>query len=449
METAVPPPAHVPQDPEVLYSAHGTQQLLMRYEAALARVQARRGIIPVQAAREIERTASTDFVTPEAVAEARKAAGHPMVSLIRAWTAVLRGDAAQWLHYGATTQDAMDTVQLLQLRMATRHVVSLMRDAEGGLLRLAAEHRATPMIGRTVGRHALPITFGLKVASWMTENRRSIERLDAWCRHSDTGMLSGAVGTYAALGDDALALEAEVLQEFGVGAPLAADWKGSRDMHAEFGALASIAAGTWRRIAQEIFLLQGDDIRELEDPSGFVGSSTMPHKANPDNARHIIAIARRIGRESGVLLDWMVSIHERDQISNADSLGVVATDLSRMMAIAVRMVNHLVVRPGNMRNNIDRTNGLIMAEPAMFLLGAQIGKQHAHGLVRRVAAQARQSGRTLVDELRDAPEVQALAQRPDLDSLADPTQYLGDAIAVVDRAVAAIEAARIADGKTP
>src|SRR5690606_36097903 len=145
------------------------------------------------------------------------------------------------------------------------------------LVPLAHQHRATPMIGRTVGRHALPITFGLKVCSWISENRRSIERLQSWINRSNTGMLTGAVGSYAALGQDALALEKDVLHEFGVGDPLPVDWKGSRDMHAEFGGLAAIVASTWRRIAQEIFLLQSDDIRELEDPSPFVGSSTMPH----------------------------------------------------------------------------------------------------------------------------------------------------------------------------
>jgi len=276
----------------------------------------------------------------------------------------------------------------------------------------------------------------------MTENRRSIERLESWMQRSNTGMLSGAVGTYAALGEDAFALEGEVLQAFGSGPPLLVDWKGSRDMHAEFGALASIVAATWHRIAQEVFLLQGDDIRELEDPSPFVGSSTMPHKANPDNARHLIAIARRIPHEAAVLLDWMVSIHERDQISNADSLATLTIDLARMLVIAQRMVRHLVVRPENMRDNIARTNGLIMAEPAMFLLGRQIGKQHAHALVRRVSAQARQAGHSLIAALEEAPEIRSLAEPPDLADLADPTRYLGEAAAVVDRTVAWIKQVR-------
>ena len=428
-----------------LYSPSHTQHLLMQYEAAMARVQSRHDIIPAAAAAEITRTASVAHVPLEAVDRERLNVGHPMVSLLNAWSKVLQGDAAQWLHYGATTQDIHDTVQLYQLRTAARHLSAQLREAEAAMLHLAAAHRSTPMIGRTVGRHALPITFGLKVSSWLAENRRSIARLASWAARSDTGMLSGAVGSYAALGEEAFALEAEVLRELGVGEPLSVDWKGSRDMHAEYGGIASLVAGTWRKIAQEVFLLQGDDIRELEDPNNFVGSSTMPHKQNPDNARKIVAIARSIPHHAAVLYDWMVSIHERDQISNADALGPLAIDLDRMMQLAIRMVSSLVVRPDNMRANLGRTRGLIMAEAAMFVLGQHIGKMDAHAVVRRAAREATRDNCTLTQALATQPEVIPLAAGIDFAKLLEPADYVGLAPAVVDRTIAFIEAARELD----
>lgn len=206
-----------------LFSRAATQQKLMQMEVALAQVQARRGIIPKAAADEIARTASIDFVLPQRVAEEQRRVGHPLVALINVWAKVTQGDAGEYIHYGATTQDIYDTVQLAQCRDAARIFIADLRQVEEGLLRLAQEHRATPMIGRTVGRHALPLTFGVKVGSWLGENRRNIERLKGWLDRSNTAMLSGAVGSYAALGADAFAVEADVAKELGTGAPLTAD----------------------------------------------------------------------------------------------------------------------------------------------------------------------------------------------------------------------------------
>jgi adenylosuccinate lyase len=431
-----------------LFTAASTQQLVMQMEAALAAVQVRRGTVPASAAHEIARTASVRHVSPEAVEAERSTAGHPMTSLLNVWARVANGDAGQWLHYGATTQDIYDTVQLMQLRRSCALLVEQLRAAEAGMLVLARHHRATPMIGRTVGRHALPITFGLKVASWMGENRRAIERLQAWTARCDTGILSGAVGSYAALGPEAFAIEAELMQELGVGAPLAVDWKGSRDMHAEFGALLSIASQTWRKIAQEVFLLQGDDIRELVDPSPTVGSSTMPHKVNPNHSRTIMMLARLIPGHAAVLHDWMISIHERDQVSSAGTLATLVADCERLFDCAVRLVEDIIVLPDNMLRNIGRTNGLIMAEHAMFVLATYIGKQRAHSVVRRAAQQACDAHTTLLDALNLQPEVCAISPTPDLHALLSPADYIGLAPQVVDRAILNIEACRAAAVQT-
>lgn len=428
-----------------LFSEANTQRMLMRFEAALARVQARHGLIPAAAAEEIARTADVAVVPPEVVAAARRDVAHPMVALLQAWVPRTRGEAGQWLHFGATTQDVFDTVQLAQLRLAAHGHLGQLRRLEGALLALAERHRDTVMIGRTLGRHALPITFGFKVATWAAENRRSIERLKSWLGRTDTGVLSGAVGSYAALGEAGFAIEREVLRELGLGAPLAVDWKGSRDMHAECGAVASLVAQTWRKIAQEVFLLQSDDIRELIDPGQGIGSSTMPHKVNPGRSRHVIALARLVPRHAQVLLDWMVTIHERDQISSADTLRALCVDLGRLLDAATAMVENLVVLPDNMRRNLQRTRGLVMGEAAMFLLAPHLGKQNAHAVVHRASLQAWEQEGTLLGALKRQPELQGLQELPDFDTLLDPQRYVGLCAPATDRALDAIRTARRAE----
>ena len=428
-----------------LFSRANTQQMLMRMEVALARVQARRGIIPKAAADEIERTASIDFVLPQRVAEEQRRVGHPLVALINVWAKVTEGDAGEYIHYGATTQDIYDSVQLAQCREAARLFIADLRRVEEGLLNLAQEHRATPMIGRTVGRHALPLTFGAKVGSWLSENRRSIERLKGWIERSNTAMLSGAVGSYAALGPDAFAVEAEVAKELGAGTPFTADWKGARDMHAEYGELLAIAARSLGRMGQEVFLLLGDDFNELEEPTENVGSSTMPHKVNPSYSRTVVQMARVVPAQAQILLDWMMTIYERDQISNADTLGDISIAMERSTKAAARMVAVLKVHPENMARNIDRTRGLIMAEEAMFILGEKIGKHTAHEEVRLAARAAWEKGTSLIEEINARPQLAGVAKDMKLEERLDPKKYIGLSAEATDRTIAFIKRARETD----
>ncbi len=438
--TGVPPATSIGQ----LFSPEWHQTLCMRVEAALAAVQARHGIIPAAAAAEIARTASPAFVPVERVAAERERLGHTFVAIIEPWSELL-GEAGEWLHYGATSADILDTVLVLQCRAAADLFAGQLRALEERMLELAREHRATVMIGRTVGRHALPITFGLKVAAWLGENRRNIERLTSWRERTTTGSLSGAVSSYAALGDDAFTVEAALMAELDLGEPWPMDWKGSRDMFAEYAALLAIVARTWSGVAQELFLLGGDDIREIEEQTIGIGSSTMPHKINPLHSRTVMARAREVTHGSGVLLDWMVSIHERDQVSSADALGSVSTALDRLLRAARTMLAGLVVNAEAMRANVGRTRGLIMAERAMFLLAPEIGKHSAHHEVRLAAAEAWQNGTTLADELRRRPAVaNAQASLAIIEQL-DPVAYVGLAPLAVDRTIAFIETRRAAD----
>lgn len=414
-----------PNEMKVLFSPEAHQLLLMKLEVALARVQARMGIIPVDAAEQIADSATLATVPIEAVAAVRARVGHPMVALLEAWEAALPNGAGEWLHYGATTQDIEDTALLIESRSAVQQLLARLERIEERLLHVAEDYAATPMIGRTVGRHALPMTFGLKVSRWAAENHRSMERLRSWLARHSMGMLSGAVGSYASMGPDALAMERAFVAELGLDGPWTADWKGSRDMFAELGSTLSILAMTWRKIAQEIFLLQGDDIGELVEQTDKVGSSTMPHKRNPSRCRSVVALSRLIPRLSDVLLDWMVSIYERDQISSAPVVKEVFVSCDDMLRDVEAMVDALEVRPDKMLENMSRSGDLIMAEHAMFVLSGHIGKQTAHKIVRRAAYWAMEKGASLGDALREASELRDLDVKLDWSKELNPITYLG------------------------
>ncbi|VCU70827.1 Adenylosuccinate lyase [Pigmentiphaga humi] len=425
-----------------IFGERASVAIAMRIEAALAAAQASMGIIPKEAAAAIRAKADPAYA-PEAVIRRHAAkVGHPLVALLGAWSEQLGEEAAPYLHYGATTPDIRLTMQIMQMRMAVERLGARMRAVEEELARLCRDHRATPMMGRTVGRHALPITFGLKAATWMLENRRNLDRLDGWLERTSAGVLAGAVGTYAALGDQGFEVERRTMAELGLGAPEPADWKGTRDKHAEWGSLLAITAKSMARMAQEIFLLQGDDFAELDEGNEEVGSSTMPHKSNPRKATAVIGLARQVCHESEVLLDWMVSIYERDQISNDSSLASIAHNMDRLLAAAHGLLAGLKVYPENMARNLGRTGGLIMAERVMFALGEHVGKHAAHTLVREAALEARSSGMPFAQALRGHPGIAPHLDCDRIAQLLDHRTYLGMAPQAVGRALDHIEARR-------
>jgi adenylosuccinate lyase len=418
-----------------LFGERATAAIIMQIEAALARAQARLGIIPQAAADAINEKAHPDFAPFEEIQKNMEIVGHPLVALLKTWSVALGDGAAAFLHYGATTPDIRLTTQVIQMRRAMERFRQRALSIESRLMGLARTHCSTPMMGRTVGRHALPITFGLKACTWMLENRRNIDRIDGWLARTNTGVLGGAVGTYAALGDHGFDVEALTMQELGLAQPEPADWKGTRDKHAEGGCLLAIMAKSQARMAQDIFLLQGDDFAELDEGNAEVGSSTMPHKSNPRKATAVIGLARQVAHESSVLLDWMVSIYERDQISNDSSLASIATNMDKLLVAADGLLAGLIVRPANMDRNLGRTGGLIMAERIMFALGQHIGKHKAHSIVRDAAKRAATGSIGFREALLTQEEISSHLSEPELDELLDHRTYLGLAPQAVDRAL--------------
>jgi adenylosuccinate lyase len=424
-------------DVEELFGEIHSTQLILNIEAAMARVQARLGIIPQSAADEITRKARAECIDQKALFEEIRRVVHPMVAILNVWARTMEFGAGEYVHYGATTMDIWDTTYVLQLREAAAIMLNDMREIEFGMMNLAQKDRDTPMIGRTLGQHALPITFGFKVGAWITENRRNIERLKDCMRRLNTGILSGAVGTYAGFGERGFEIEALTMQELGLGAPDAADWHGARDRYAEFGNVMAMIGMTFGKIGQEIFLLQATDIGEVEEYESEtkVGSSTMPHKRNPNRTRTLVILSRKIRRNAEILLDWMVSIHERDQISSAGELKEICLNTDRLLKTAKLLLGQLVVKPVVMLENLDKTKGLIMAEEVMFVLGKRIGKHTAHEVIRRVAREAHDKNMSFRETLLSWPDAVKHLNKEDLDLMLYPKNYIGLSREVVDRVV--------------
>jgi len=419
-----------------IFSIPETVGLMMRIEAALAAVQARRGIIPQDAADEIQAKSDPRFAPLEAIQAGLAQTNHPLLGILHAWSGQLSHHAAQWLHYGATTADIFNTVLILQLRSAATLMLEQMEGIEAVLVKLAHEHRATPMVGRTLGRHALPITFGMKLASWLAEHDRSIRRLRHWMRTYSTGILSGAVGTYAALGPDGPDIEAEVMAALGLSRPEAVDWKGSRDRYVEFASAVAIAARSYGRLAQEVFLLQGDDIAELNEASPGIGSSTMPHKSNPTLCIAIVSRCREVSAELPTLFEWMMTIYERDSSLHDASMQRLCKTFALVLDASAELAGRLQVHPDAMLANLNRTQGHILAESLTFQLSANMGKARAHDAMHRLLRHARRHGLSLRQALASQPELEA-GLNLDADSL-DPALQLGLAPQITDAALLAI-----------
>lgn len=419
-----------------IFSARASVAGILAFEAALARVQARRGLIPQAAAEDMAAKAQLSFFPEDEWARHRAEVGHPLVAILDTWRAQLAPESREWLHYGATTADLFNTVLVQQLQAAGTRLVSQMRGIEQRLADIAAEHRATPMVARTLGRHALPFTFGMKVATWLAEHGRSIERLQGWLVRYRTGILSGAVGTYASFGDVGPAIEREVMAELGLDAPEAVDWKGSRDRFAEFGCAVALAAGTAGHIGQEVFLLCGDDLDELREATGAVGSSTMPHKSNPSLSIEVVSRAREVSARLQPLLAWIGIVYERDSAQHGEVLRDLCVGMADLLAMLQRLLDVLVVMPQNMAANLARSQGLVLSEAITFALAGRLGKHSAHEKMKQLARTAQAQGCSLQQAaLADPALAPLLAETP---GLFDATSHLGQAVAITDAAVARV-----------
>jgi len=438
---------------DAVFDPDQTNQFVLEVEAALARAQAAHGAIPQAAADEITRKAHIRFAPRDKIAAERKIVRHRMVALINVWRAALEPEARQYVHYGATTVDIYDTALTLQLRRATLIQIGRLREIETLLIELARTNRDAVMAGRTLGQHALPITFGKKVSTWLAQNRRNIERMNrVLAELEQSAILKGAVGTYAGLGEKAIAIERSFAHELGLPPPYPDDWHGTRDVYANYALTLALISRSFGHIGQELFLLQSTDIGETEEPRprDSISSSSMAHKVNPRKSEMLIQAGRMIPRLAEVVLDDVVNFFERDNTSGPDE---VVKDLTLQSAANLRtaraLLAELSVDRVAMRSNLDKTRGFIMAQRVAFALAPALGKDEADRRVHAIVQRAIDDKVAFRPALLGDPVVAKLLSEKEIDTLLQPEGYLGLAREEVDAVIDHVEKERATDPAMP
>ena len=419
------------------------EALVRRYlevEAALARAQATVGVIPAAAAEAITAAAASMAVDFDRLRHATEIVGYPIVAIVHQ-LAEASGEAGGFVHWGATTQDIMDTATVLQLRDALDLVEVDLATIGSILADLARRHRDTAMAGRTHLQQALPVTFGYKAAIWLSMVDRHRERLAQLRPRVLVGEFAGAAGTLASLGAEGLRVQAAFCAELGLEQP-AATWHVARDGFAEAVGLLGLITGTLGKVGTDVMLLAATEFAEVAEPfvKGRGSSSTMPQKRNPISSELMLACAKAVRQHVALMLDGMVQDLERatgpwhaEWIAVPDSFVLTAGALAQ----AKFMLGGLVVDAERMRGNLELSGGLIVAEAVMMAAAPTLGRQRAHDLVYDACRVAVTGKRPLAAVLADMPVIRdALGGTDAIERACDPANYLGLAPAMVDRVLA-------------
>ena len=412
-----------------LFTREARWQSWLDVEAALARAEAGLRMIPPEAADEIERNCRLELFDMQRVEDGLAVTGHPLVPLIWELDRICAGDAGGYAHWGATTQNITQTGDVLQLRRAHGVVLDLLGRVLTALADLAERTADDPIAGRTHGQHAVPATFGVKVAVWIDELSRHVERLRQSEPRVFVAMLGGAAGTAASFGEQGLVAQHALAEELNL-ASMPVPGRTIHDHNAEYVVLLALLATTSRKIADELYTLMKPEFGEIEEPvpPGTVGSSTMPQKRNPKLAQDIRAAAAQVQALLPLALDAMRTEHEAD--------GSTSQMIERALFGSVELVGDILARletifadlrvfPARMRQNLDLSGGLIVSERIMLALGERLGRQRAHDIVYEHAQQAAVTGTPFRDLLAADADVSAQLSPQELDDLLDPAAYTG------------------------
>ena len=413
-------------------------ETFMAVEAALARAEADAGVIPEWAAEAITEKATIEHLDIDRLETLIGETGHPAMSIIGAWKPAF-DDAGEYIHWGATTQDILDTTMVLQAREALEIVRRELLDIRSKLAQIAETHADTPMTGRTHFVHAVPMTFGMKVAVWVDEIDRHLDRLDAAMERSIALQFFGAVGTLASLGEPGREVQANLADELDLQVP-AVCWHAARDRPAELVRVLAETAGTIGKIARQVLFLNRPEVGEVtETPADeHIGSSTMPHKINPKKAELTVALSRLIRGQSAVMQEAMGMMDERDATNWYCEFAVIPSSFlysSRMLANAGRLVETLEIHPERMRENLDIYGALLASERIMMVLAEEIGRQTAHEIVSEAAQRSMTSEHSFADHLRADERVTDALPEEQLDSLLDPAEYVGLSASIAKSAI--------------
>lgn len=423
-----------------VWSDRSRTRRYLDFERALATVQGRAGMIPPEAAAEIARCCDVDLIDMDKLRAQTERVGFPVVGLVSQLTALCRDGLGEYAHWGATTQDVTDTATVLQIRDSLELVAADLAALSATLAELARRYRDTPVIGRTNMQQAIPVTFGFKMASILAGVERHRERLAQLRPRVLVCEFAGACGTLASIEGDALGAQAALAAELGLGNP-DIGWHSVRDSIAEVGAFLALVGGSLGKIATDVRMMMQTEVGEVAEPfaPGRGSSSTMPHKRNPVSCAFIHASVSMVRHHAAALVEAMVGEHERstgpweiEWIALPEAFCL----LSGALAHTRFVLDGLEVNEARMRENIDLTNGLVMAEAVMMGLAPHIGREVAHDLVYDLCREAIERREPLIERLAAHPEVSKHLDRAALERLLDPASYLGQAGAMVDRVLA-------------
>ena len=437
-------PLFAPEEIRAVFSDRACLQGMLDFEAALARAEARVGVIPRKAAGAIAACCKAERLDADAIAAAAPNGGNLAIPLVKQLTSLVAKEnaaAARFVHWGATSQDAIDTGLVLQLRAALPLIEADLNRLSSALAVLAKKHRKTTQVGRTWLQQALPVTFGLKAAGWLDGVERQRARLAGLKDRLLVVQFGGAAGTLAALGPDGLKVAAALAKELKLGLP-EMPWHGQRDRFAEAATVFGLIVGSMGKIARDVSLLMQTEIGEVLEPAGEGrgGSSTMPHKRNPVSCAAVLAAASRAPGLVATMLGVMAPEHERG-LGGWQAEWVALPELALLAGGAAcamaETMDGLEVNAGRMAENLARTQGLILAEAVQMALGPRIGRGVAHALIEKASRKAVAEGKPLRDVLAADQEVTRYLKPAEIERLLDPKHYLGQAGALVDRVLAA------------
>ena len=388
-----------------IFKVNYKNQLFMDVEVALAEAQSELGIIPSWAANEISSKADIKYLSQKDIDMEHKLVRHTLVARLNVWKRSIDKDAAEYLHYGATTVDIWDTVLVLQIKDSIDLLIDDLLEIENYLLTLTS--------------------------TWLAENRRNIERLQhVQSKINKSGILKGAVGSYLGLGTQAIETEKLMMINLGLDEPSKDDWHGIRDVFAEYALTLAIISKSFGRIGNELTLLQMTELGETEEYLGSksVGSSTMPQKKNPRGPGDLLEYSRIIPRLSEIVLDDMINSFERDGEKSDDELKQISIVTEQMLDRAKPLLKELKVNKQKMRDNLDLTNGLILSQRLTFYLADKIGKDTANELMHDVAKFALENNLTLEEAALQNSIISKNITKSELKNILDPETYIGLAV---------------------
>lgn len=430
-----------------IFSEENRIQKWLDVEAALAKAQAKLGIIPNEAAVEIAKKAHYQFMDMDYIFAEFKKTKHPLVPTVRGLEKACENGLGEYVHFGVTTQDIIDTGLVLQFKEAMALIKQDLKEIAKNLAKIAKEHKNTAMMGRTLALQALPITFGHKVAIWLSELNRHYERIIELEKRLYVGLIVGAVGTKASLSEKANEVEKLTLESLGLEVP-DISWQPARDRFVELGYVLGNINATFNKIAHQLLILTHNEIDEIAEPfgKGQVGSSTMPHKRNPAVSENAVTVSNALRANIAIIGDIERHEHERDgQVWKMEwkLLPEAFLMLSVILANMKFVFEDLEVKKDKMLKNLNTLDGFVLAERVMFALSDHYGKQHAHEIVYENAMRGIENHKAFKEVLLDDERVSKVLSEKDIDALMDATTYVGYAPKLVDEFLEKIANAEI------